>query len=402
MDGLVALASATLRPADDAALDAGRSQGAPYAHVRLRGAPRRAGGRPRAGHRASAAAQHRRARRRARRQPDPRSRARSRAGVAQGIGIALMEDYVPGRSENLHDYLIPTIGDVPGGRHASWSSPAEHRSAPTARRGSASTALVPTALRPSSNAIRDAVGAPVQTGPRHPAPRPRGDRREGATAVTRARDRHRPVCDACPIRCVRSRPGRTGIVRPLRQRRRRARPASIRSWSSTAPGRTAARSSPSLSREGRIGKASSCRPAIVFVTGAGSATTYPDYKPAPFIVSSASIAGVDMVTVVTEAIFSLLRRPDVKIDTDRHVGAERQLVRAAGEAGRPRHHRAVRLADALVGRRATTSPAAPSTEGLWRRCETLLALCSEGDAVELTVDQGCRSSSSRPGKPPTI
>jgi CO/xanthine dehydrogenase Mo-binding subunit len=24
-----------------------------------------------------------------------------------------MEEYVPGRTENLHDYLIPTIGDVP-------------------------------------------------------------------------------------------------------------------------------------------------------------------------------------------------------------------------------------------------------------------------------------------------
>ena len=34
-------------------------------------------------------------------------------GVAQGIGMALMEDYQPGRTENLHDYLIPTIGDVP-------------------------------------------------------------------------------------------------------------------------------------------------------------------------------------------------------------------------------------------------------------------------------------------------
>ena len=34
-------------------------------------------------------------------------------GSAQGIGMALMEDYIPGRTENLHDYLIPTIGDVP-------------------------------------------------------------------------------------------------------------------------------------------------------------------------------------------------------------------------------------------------------------------------------------------------
>ena len=34
-------------------------------------------------------------------------------GIAQGIGMALMEEYLPGRTDNLHDYLIPTIGDVP-------------------------------------------------------------------------------------------------------------------------------------------------------------------------------------------------------------------------------------------------------------------------------------------------
>jgi CO/xanthine dehydrogenase Mo-binding subunit len=34
-------------------------------------------------------------------------------GVAQGMGMALMEEYIPGRTENLHDYLIPTVGDVP-------------------------------------------------------------------------------------------------------------------------------------------------------------------------------------------------------------------------------------------------------------------------------------------------
>src|SRR5579884_1624778 len=34
-------------------------------------------------------------------------------GIAQGLGLALMEEFMPGRTENLHDYLIPTIGDVP-------------------------------------------------------------------------------------------------------------------------------------------------------------------------------------------------------------------------------------------------------------------------------------------------
>ncbi len=34
-------------------------------------------------------------------------------GIAQGLGLALMEEFVPGRTDNLHDYLIPTIGDMP-------------------------------------------------------------------------------------------------------------------------------------------------------------------------------------------------------------------------------------------------------------------------------------------------
>jgi len=34
-------------------------------------------------------------------------------GALQGLGLALMEEYLPGKTENLHDYLIPTIGDAP-------------------------------------------------------------------------------------------------------------------------------------------------------------------------------------------------------------------------------------------------------------------------------------------------
>ncbi|WP_297724801.1 6-hydroxynicotinate reductase [Limnohabitans sp. Rim8] len=67
----------------------------------------------------------------------------------------------------------------------------------------------------------------------------------------------------------------------------------------------------------------------VFVTGVGSSTTYPDYKPAPFIVSS-QVKGVDMVTVVTEGIFSYCSIK-VKIDTDRYLGAEQANVRMKGE-----------------------------------------------------------------------
>src|ERR1700737_5619973 len=67
-----------------------------------------------------------------------------------------------------------------------------------------------------------------------------------------------------------------------------------------------------------------------FVTAIGAGTTYPDYKPAPFIISS-SINSVDMVTVVTEGIFSYCG-VKVKIDTDRYLGPETNTVRAQGEA----------------------------------------------------------------------
>ena len=67
----------------------------------------------------------------------------------------------------------------------------------------------------------------------------------------------------------------------------------------------------------------------VFVTGVGSSTTYPDYKPAPFIVASKA-DGVDMVTVVTEGIFSYCSFK-VKIDTDRYLGPEQANIRYKGE-----------------------------------------------------------------------
>ena len=67
----------------------------------------------------------------------------------------------------------------------------------------------------------------------------------------------------------------------------------------------------------------------LFVTGVGASSTYPDYKPAPFIVSS-KLDDVDMVTVVTEGIFSYCSFT-VKIDTDRFLGPEQSNVRCQGE-----------------------------------------------------------------------
>ena len=71
-------------------------------------------------------------------------------------------------------------------------------------------------------------------------------------------------------------------------------------------------------------------PGELFVTAIGAGTTYPDFKPAPFIIS-AEVDGVDMVTVVTEAVFSYCG-VKVKIDTDRFLGPEQATVRANGQA----------------------------------------------------------------------
>ncbi len=126
-------------------------------------------------------------------------------------------------------------------------------------------------------------------------------------------------CDACPVLC-RIRPGRSGAcdryanvdglltrVDPLVLMRRNAPAVSVETagWNGDLVGQE------------------------VFVSGVGSGTTYPDYKPAPFIVGS-EIDGVDSVTVVTEGIFSYCSFR-VKIDTDRFLGPEQAAIRHQGE-----------------------------------------------------------------------
>jgi hypothetical protein len=120
-----------------------------------------------------------------------------------------------------------------------------------------------------------------------------------------------------------------------------------------------------------------------FVTAIGAGTTYPDYKPAPFIVAS-TVEGVDMVTVVTEGIFSYCGAK-VKIDTDRHLGPERALVRAEGE---PIGH----VMTGEYGSQMLSLGGVHHLTGSGKKtgratCDALLALCN-GQAVELSVDDG--------------
>jgi hypothetical protein len=120
-----------------------------------------------------------------------------------------------------------------------------------------------------------------------------------------------------------------------------------------------------------------------FVTGIGAGTTYPDYKPAPFIVSSRH-AGVDTVTVVTEGIFSYCG-VKVKIDTDRHLGPEQAAIRAGAEM--VGHVTTAEYGSQMLSIGGVRHLTGGSKKEGNVTCDTLLALCA-GEAVELTIDGG--------------
>ena len=87
-------------------------------------------------------------------------------GIAQGLGMALMEEYIPGRTENLHDYLIPTIGDVPPIETLIIEEPDAH--GPYGAKGLGEHVLIPTAPA-ILNAIKDATGVRITRVPVTPA-----------------------------------------------------------------------------------------------------------------------------------------------------------------------------------------------------------------------------------------
>src|SRR6478672_11124167 len=118
-------------------------------------------------------------------------------------------------------------------------------------------------------------------------------------------------CDACPVLCY-IKPGRTGSCDRYGNHEGKL----VRLDPHVVLDRAVERGQsvvPFLERggewDGTLGSHSE-----TFVTAIGAGTTYPDYKPAPFIISS-QVDGVDMVTVVTEGIFSYCG-VKLKIDTD--------------------------------------------------------------------------------------
>jgi aldehyde oxidoreductase len=86
-------------------------------------------------------------------------------GVAQGLGMALMEEFVQGATENLHDYLIPTVGDVPPIESILIEDP--EPLGPFGAKGIGEPALIPT---PPAifGAIHHATGVRVRRAPATP------------------------------------------------------------------------------------------------------------------------------------------------------------------------------------------------------------------------------------------
>jgi len=185
-------------------------------------------------------------------------------------------------------------------------------------------------------------------------------------------------CDACPVLC-RIRPGRAGAC----SRYANEGGMLIRTDPALALAQIIEAGGPVVAFAEDAWDGALLDPARAFVTGIGAGTTYPDYKPAPFIVGSTH-AGVDTVTVVTEGIFSYCG-VKVKVDTDRHLGPEAAAVRAKGE-------RVGHVTTAEYGSQMLSLGGVRHLTGGSKRegnvtCETLLALCA-GEAVELQIEGG--------------
>lgn len=198
-------------------------------------------------------------------------------------------------------------------------------------------------------------------------------------------------CDACPVLCY-IRPGATGACDRYANRDGKL----VRVDPHVLLDRTVAQGGAVVAFNSEPWDGDLLHSPSRFVTAVGAGTTYPDYKPAPFIISS-QVDGVDMVTVVTEGIFSYCG-VKVKIDTDRHLGPERALVRAEGE---PVGH----VTTGEYGSQMLSLGGVDHLTGGSKKegrvtCDTLLAL-SNGEAVELSVDEGA-SVVVEAGKPPIV
>src|ERR1700745_1576068 len=239
-------------------------------------------------------------------------------------------------------------------------------------------------MMPPASASRGFRHLPIAFVPRSSPPRKPGAPMPDDDAIR---------CDACPVLCY-IKPGRLGACDRYSNRDGQL----VRVDPHVVLDRALARGAsvvPFLDREqeweGNIAGAPK-----TFVTAIGAGTTYPDYKPAPFIISS-EVDGLDMVTVVTEGIFSYCG-VKLKIDTDRYLGSETNLVRAQGEP--VGHVTTSEYGSQMLSLGGVRHLTGGSRQEGTVTCETLLNLCN-GKAVHLEVEEGA-SVVVQAGKPPVI
>ena len=185
-------------------------------------------------------------------------------------------------------------------------------------------------------------------------------------------------CDACPVLC-RIRPGRAGACSRYANRDGQL----VRTDPVLLMTRTVDDGGKLVPFAGDGWNGAPLDPSRTFVSGVGSGTTYPDYKPAPFIVS-AMHGNVDTVTVVTEGIFSYCG-VKVKIDTDRHLGPETAPIRVGGEP--VGHVTTGEYGSQMLSIGGVRHLTGGSKKEGTVTCDTLLRLCA-GERVDLAIDGG--------------
>jgi hypothetical protein len=187
-------------------------------------------------------------------------------------------------------------------------------------------------------------------------------------------------CDACPVLC-RIREGRTGACDRYGNvdgKLVRTDPMVVAQKVMDANGEMIPFAALSADWDGSL-----ISQAPTFLTGIGATTTYPDYKPAPFIVSTQQ-DGVDMVTIVSEGVFSYCG-VKIKIDTDAYIGPEPAAVRVKGE--QVGHVTTAEYGSQMLAIGGVRHLTGGSKKEGAVTCDTMLRLCNK-EAVELSVDGG--------------
>jgi NAD-dependent dihydropyrimidine dehydrogenase PreA subunit len=130
---------------------------------------------------------------------------------------------------------------------------------------------------------------------------------EGVFSAAEAGDK--PTCAACPVMCRIPEGGYGACMRYCNEKGEIIRQTRVHAYEEV---------------EAIVGATDDRITGRPLLTGIGAGTTYPDFRPSPFIVSGVR-DGIDIITVVTEAPLSY-SSVKVKMDTDLYAGEEGRRI----------------------------------------------------------------------------